>query len=99
MTYEVRFRSEAEKDIEDAVIWHEKQRPGLGKALLNEVSIALNNIAEQPLMYPIVHRNIHRALIHKFPFGIFYKIDKNLIIIFAIMHVSRNPRRWKKRTM
>lgn len=99
MNYEVRFRPEAEKDVEDAAKWYENQRPGLGKEFLDKVSSTLENLARQPSMYPIVHRNIRRALTHKFPFGIFYIIEENLIIIIAVMHVSRNPRLWKQRTL
>lgn len=99
MSYEISFRPEAEKDIEDAALWYERQRPGLGRAFLKEVSDALNTITEQPLMYPIIYRDIHRALTHKFPFGVFYQIDKKSIIVFAILHVSRNPHLWKNRTM
>jgi plasmid stabilization system protein ParE len=99
MIYEVRFRPEAEKDVEDAAIWYENQSLGLGKEFLDKVSNTLENLLKQPSMYPIVHRNTRRALIHKFPFGIFYIIEENLIIIIAVMHVSRNPRLWKKRTL
>ena len=97
MNYQIRFRPEAEKDLEDAAKWYEEQRPGLGKELLDKVSSALENLAKQPAMYPTVHRNIRRALIQKFPFGLFYIMEENLIIIIAFMHISRNPRLWKKR--
>jgi mRNA-degrading endonuclease RelE of RelBE toxin-antitoxin system len=36
MNYEVRFRPEAEKDVEDAAKWYENQRPGLGKEFLDK---------------------------------------------------------------
>lgn len=32
MMYEIRFRPEAENDIEDASVWYESQRQGLGQA-------------------------------------------------------------------
>ncbi|MHB8425184.1 MAG: hypothetical protein ACYDB9_08540 [Gammaproteobacteria bacterium] len=51
-----------------------------------------------PLMYPIVYRNTRRALIHCFPFGVCYRIEINTIVVVAIMHGSRNPRRWRSRT-
>ena len=38
MIYKVRIRPEAEKDLEEAAIWYESQREGLGDLFLDEVS-------------------------------------------------------------
>ena len=69
MTLEVRLRPEAEQDLADAAAWYEEQRQGLGHEFLDEVLTMLSSIAETPLMYPNVHRNTRRAIIHRFPFG------------------------------
>ncbi len=34
MSYLVRIRPEAERDVRDAVSWYEEQRPGLGSELI-----------------------------------------------------------------
>ncbi len=39
MIYEIRFQYEAENDIEDAALWYENQRQGLGKDFLDAVVI------------------------------------------------------------
>ncbi len=57
-----------------------------------------SKIADAPLMYPNVHRNTRRAIIQRFPFGVFYREEAETVIVVAVMHGSRNPRRWKKRT-
>ena len=36
MSLRVYFRPEAETDIEEAAIWYEKQRPGLGGEILED---------------------------------------------------------------
>ena len=83
------------EDVYD--LWYENQRQGLGKDFLDAVSNSLKIIAERPFLYPIIYRNTHRALIHRFPFGIFYRVEKELIVVIGVMHGSRNPRRWKER--
>jgi len=98
MTLEVRLRPEAEEDLSDAAVWYEEQLPGLGHRFLNEVLVALSSIAAAPVMHPIIHRNTRRALIQRFPFGIYYQADSTTIVVLAIMHGSRDPRRWKIRT-
>ena len=92
------IRPEAEVDIEEAALWYEKQSKGLGHEFLDEVEKAYKTILENPSLYPLVHRDTHRALIHRFPFGIFYRIERGFIVIIAVMHGSRNPKRWQKRT-
>ena len=98
MTFEVRLRPEAEQDLADAAAWYEEQRQGLGHEFLDEVLTMLSSIAETPLMYPNVHRNTRRAVIHRFPFGVYFREESATIVVVAVMHGSRNPRRWKSRT-
>ena len=97
MTLEVRLRPEAEQDLADAAAWYEEQRQGLGHEFLDEVLTMLSNIAETPLMYPDVHRNTRRAIVHRFPFSVYFRVENATIVTVAIMHGSRNPRRWKNR--
>ena len=98
MTLELRLRPEAELDLSDAARWYEEQKPGLGHQFLDEILAIFSKLAEAPLMYPILHRNTRRALIHRFPFGVYYRVETNAIVVVAVMHGSRNPRRWKTRT-
>jgi plasmid stabilization system protein ParE len=72
MILEVRLRPEAEQDLSDAAAWYEAQVPGLGHRFLDEVLAAFSSVSETPLMYPVVHRNTRRALIHRFPFGVYF---------------------------
>jgi len=94
----VHFRPEGEIDIEDASNWYEKQRKGLGYDFLGEVLTVCETFSENPNMYPAVHRHTRRAVMHRFPFGIYYRIEDKHIVVVAIMHGSRHPKRWKKRT-
>ena len=65
MTLELRLRPEAELDLADASVWYEEQSPGLGHQFLDEVLTSFSTIAESPLIYPVVHRNTRRALMHR----------------------------------
>ena len=98
MTIEIRLRPEAEQDLAEAAAWYEEQRQGLGQEFLDEVLTMFASVAETPWMYPNVHRNTRRAVIHRFPFGIYFRIENTAIVVVAVMHGSRNPRLWKNRT-
>jgi len=49
------------------------------------------------LAYPIVHRQMRRALVRRFPYQILYEIEIEEIIIYAIYHSARDPEAWKRR--
>lgn len=98
MTINLHLRPESEQDLADAAVWYEEQREGLGNQFLDEVLSVFSVISETPLMFPIVHRNIRRALIHRYPFGVYYRVESNEIVVVAVMHGSRDPRQWKSRT-
>ena len=98
MTLEVKLRPEAEEDLADATVWYEAQHQGLGQEFLDHALSAFESIAERPNMYPTVHRSTRRVLIHRFPFGTYYRIETESIVVVAVMHGSRNPRLWKERT-
>lgn len=91
------IQPEAERDLAEAFIWYETQRPGLGNELLLSIEASLAAIQRRPESFPIIHREIRRALIRRFPYGIFYIVDEDSLVILAIFHAKRDPRKWKKR--
>jgi len=97
VTFEVRLRPEAEQDLSDAASWYEQQQQGLGYEFIDEALAVLSTIAESPLLYPDVHRGTRRAIMHRFPFGVYYRVEKTRLVVVAVMHGSRNPKRWKIR--
>jgi plasmid stabilization system protein ParE len=34
----------------------------------------------------------------RFPFGIYFRVEQSQIIVVAVIHGSRHPRRWQSRT-
>lgn len=94
----LRLREEADRDLATAASWYEQQRDGLGHDFLDEALSAFQSIAEQPLTYPVVRRNTRRALIPRFPFAIYFRVESSHILVIAVMHGSRHPRRWQSRT-
>ncbi|MDP1605654.1 MAG: type II toxin-antitoxin system RelE/ParE family toxin [Rhodocyclaceae bacterium] len=89
---------EAELDIKDAHAWYEARSPGLGAQFLDAIDEALLLVSREPKIFQRVHRSVRRALIHRFPYGIFYTIEPNRIVVFAVMHTARHPAKWKQRS-
>lgn len=97
MTYEVRLREEADRDLTEPALWYELHGSRLGYQFLDEVLPSLASIAEHPLAYPIVWRKTRRALMNRFPFGVCFRLTGDMIVVIAVMHGSRHPRNWQER--
>ena len=97
MSYEIRIRPEAEYDLKDAYAYFELCRTGLGADFILCIEESLSKISRNPEQYPIIHKALRRTLVRRFPYGIFYKVHRNIVIVFAIMHCAREPKKWISR--
>ena len=97
MDYQIIVRPEAEQDLRDAFSWYESRKPGLGFDFKHCVEEVLSRLTRTPYIYPKVYKQVKRAFIKRFPFGIFYVVEENRVVILAVLHARRNPEYWKKR--
>lgn len=92
------IRPAASADIGEAFLWYERQESGLGDEFMAAIQLALEDIEASPTRYPVVHRETRRALLHRFPYGVFYRVYGECVVVVACMHGRRTPKRWKSRT-
>lgn len=97
MSFELFIRPEAEADARDAFGWYNEQLPGLGHEFLAELDREFAAILANPEVHARMHRELRRALLHRFPYGVFYAVEARRIVIVAILHTSRNPSIWNRR--
>jgi plasmid stabilization system protein ParE len=97
MTHVIRLRAEAEDDIYEAAAWYESQRLRLGHDFLDAIEASFARISENPLQFPVLYRGTRRALLSRFPFGVFFRVESENVVVLAVMHASRNPVRWRER--
>jgi hypothetical protein len=98
MKFPVNFRIEAQNDVLETVQWYEDKLPGLGDEFFISFTNEINNVCKTPLLYEIKYKGIRQAIIRKFPYNIFFKItNEKAILVFAVLHMSRNPKVWKRR--
>ncbi len=97
MKFRLFVRRRAKADVLAAARWYELQRPGLGRQFVAEVDAALNHVGENPLQYQILHREVRRAIVRRFPYAVFYRIEASNIVVFCVCHLHRDPTSWKAR--
>ncbi|MEE4359306.1 MAG: type II toxin-antitoxin system RelE/ParE family toxin [Desulfococcaceae bacterium] len=91
------FHPDALREYSEATAHYKKISPKLGKAFVDEVEISISKIVSTPKTWMIIADDIRRYLLHRFPYGIYYTIEKDYILIVAVMHLSRKPGYWKNR--
>lgn len=97
MSLELLIRPEASEDLSEAFAYYESCMAGLGDQFLDSVKAILDVVVKQPELYPKVMGGLHRALIHRFPFGVFYLVNQKQLVVIACLHVRRSPGALKSR--
>lgn len=97
MTYRLVVRRQAKADIREAARWYESQRVGLGRAFVHQIDALLDRIRQNPMQHQVVHREVRRAIPRRFPYGVFYRIDESEVLVFAVVHLHRDPSIWRDR--
>lgn len=93
----IRFTPEADDEIAEARQWYARQRDNLDAEFMHSIDEALTRIATNPNQYPTVYRTLRRAVVHRFPFAIFYDFATDEIQVVAVFHSRRDPEKWKSR--
>ena len=96
MSYKLILRQEAERDLAGTYNWYNEKVPGLGSDFLAVVERALESIQENPARFPIIYREVRRALINRFPYGLFFLLEEERVVVLGVMHTARDPAKWRK---
>lgn len=96
MTRPIIFRREARMEFDEASDWYERQAE-LGAAFTAAVDQTLQLIALKPSGFPVIHADIRRAIVRRFPYGIFFRLEADRILVIAVFHFRRDPRQWMDR--
>ena len=97
MKLPIRLRSEVIHDLTQAADWYDKQRAGLGAEFAEEAYAAFEALAERPRSFPVVRRNVRRALMKRFPYAIYFQPEDEAVTILVVVHTARSPGIWKRR--
>jgi plasmid stabilization system protein ParE len=97
VTYRRVVRRQAKADIREAARWYESQRAGLGRAFVQQLDALLDRVRLNPMRHPMVYREVRRAIPRRFPYGVYYRIDGSDVLVFAVVHLHRDPSVWQDR--
>lgn len=87
----------AEVELAEAVDYYNKECPGLGYEFAAEVKASFERITAFPEAWPAFSPRSRRCIVNRFPYGVLYQICSDYILVLAVMHLQRDPKRWEDR--
>ena len=91
----LRILSSARNDLADGRGFYEQQGEGLGMYFLDGLFSDIDSL----VLYAGIHRKIfgfHRLLSKKFPYGIYYQLDGQNLIVYRVLDLRQNPHKIHK---
>ena len=98
MSRVVVFRRLAKRELDDAILWYEDRRKGLGYAFSVAIQKQIARISISPEQFPRVQGDVRKAVLRRFPYSIYFITDKQRIVVLAIVHVRRDPQHLESRS-
>lgn len=97
MTYSLSLRPRALAEIEAARDRY--KLVGHGDLFVDELEVVFTAIQAMPLRFPIVYGAVHRALLRRYPFAVFFRIRPSTehVVVLAVFPQRGDPAQWPRR--
>ena len=93
----VEFLAPAQAELAEAIDYYDSQGPGLGFLFAQEVRRTTERILQYPEAWSPLSKRTRRCLTNKYPYALVYQLRGDVVLIVAVMHLSRDPLTWKSR--
>jgi hypothetical protein len=97
MQFVLEIKEEAVADVQDAFLYYEEQKLGLGNRFLDTLEIYFNRIQNYPEHYQIKRKPYREAFIKDFPYIIIFELEGHRIIVYAVFNTWKNPNKKPKK--
>jgi hypothetical protein len=92
MAARVIYKAAAEAEIEEAYAEYDTIRQGLGSEFLDELARVEGHLRANPALYQRIDGDLRRAVLRRFPYGLFYVVDGDKVNVLGCLHLRRDPR-------
>jgi len=94
MSLPVVYRRKVGRDLAAGFGYYEQQTEGLGERFLAAVDSVFDAIERYPQMFTQVHGEVRRALVSRFPYAVFYRVESKRVVVLTVLHTARDPKLW-----
>jgi plasmid stabilization system protein ParE len=89
---ELVFLLVADADIQSAFDFYEECQTGRGEVFMRHLDAAFGRLRTFPEIAPVFHRAYRRLLVRGFPFGVFYALEGQRVIVMGVMDLRQDPK-------
>lgn len=83
------LRDEAWQEWQEASLWYDLEKPGLGDRFDKAVLATLEHLCTVAAHYQLRENGFRHAPVKRFPFLIVFEIDEGTIVVYNVFHTSR----------
>ena len=94
MALPVVYRRKVGRHLASGFGYYEGQSEGLGEKFLAAVDSAFNALERYPEMFSRVHGEVRRAVVSKFPYADFFRVEPKRVGVLTFLHTARDPKLW-----
>jgi plasmid stabilization system protein ParE len=87
----IKILNSANKDLLDGYWFYEKQAKGMGVYFLDALFSDIDSLRIYAGIHPVYFDKFHRLLSKRFPFAVYYRIEEEDVLIYAVLDCRRAP--------
>ena len=93
----IRILGSASRDLIEGYSFYERQAEGVGSYFLDSLYSDIDSLIITAGMHSVHFDKYHRLLSKRFPFAIYYRVEGETVLVYAILDCRRDPAWIRKR--
>ena len=94
----IQILDQAKRDLIEGFRFYEAQGEGLGSYFLTNLYRDIDSLKTLAGIHAKAYRDYHRLLSGRFPFSVFYKVEDDVVYVYAVLDCRGNPA-WIRRRL
>lgn len=93
----VEFLPAALDDALDAIAYYDRISVDLGNRFNLALWDAIEQVLQAPDAWPSMGARARKRNLNRFPYGVVYRTQADVVLIIAVAHLHRRPGYWRRR--
>jgi hypothetical protein len=87
----IEISEDAHADLNEGFLFYEAQEPGLGDYFIACLRADIEGLRISGGAHRVVYADYHRLLSKVFPHGVFYTMEAEVAVVWAVLDLWRDP--------
>ena len=87
----IRILASASRDLVEGYRFYEKQAQGIGAHFLDSLYSDIDSLIVCAGIHSVHFGKFHRLLSKRFPFAVYYRVEEQAVLVYAVLDCRRNP--------